>query len=265
MVAQYKDPIASIIETSDRGDRALAVLYTDQTTPALDLRFLEELNVTTIAADTAVDDTSFTATGGHGITVGDIIEIADGSVFIQAGVLNVTVNVIDIDTPMNHVYLSGAILIVSNKDMSVSGTIGSPRIFKITPGTGQAGDITRIIISIQDSTAMDFSTFGGIASGVTNGCVIRIKKENGDFINLFNWKTNGDFIITSFDHVFQTKVGGGLHSFVARSTWAGPSKRGVALRVDNSLGEEIQVLIQDDLSSLSVMGMAAQGHELQGD
>lgn len=263
MVAQYKDPIASVIETSDRGDRALAVILTDQTTPALDLRFLEELNTTTIAADTAIGDTSFTATGGHGIVVGDTIEIADGATFIQAEVLSVATNLIGIDTPINHAYLSGTVLIVSNKDMSVSGTISSPRIFKITPGTGQAGDITRIIISIQDSTAMDFSTFGGISGGVTNGCVIRIKKENGDFINLFNWKTNGDFIITSFDHIFQTKVGGGLHSFVSRSTWAGASKRGVALRIDNALGEEIQVLIQDDLSSLSIMGIAAQGHELQ--
>ena len=265
MVAQYKDPIASIIETSDRGDRALAVLYTDQTTPALDLRFLEELNVTTIAVDTAVEDTSFTATTSHGIVIGNVIEISDGAIFIQAEVLNVTVDVIDIDTPINHAYLSGATLIVSNKNMNVLGTISSPRIFKIQPGPGQKGDITRIILSIQDNSSMDFSTFGGISGGVTNGCVIRVKKEDSDFTNLFNWKTNNDFIITAFDHTFQTKVGGGLFSFVSRSTWAGPSKRGVALRVDADLNEEIQILVQDDLSSLSNMGMAAQGHELQGD
>lgn len=263
MVVQTKDPIASVIETSARGDTALAIIATDQTTPALDLRFLEELNVTTIAADTAVEDTSFTATVSHGIVVGNIIEIAEGSVFIQAEVLSVATDLIGIDTPINHAYLSGAVLIVSNKNMNVVGTISSPRIFSITPGPGQKGDITRVIISIQDSTAMDFSTFGGIASGVLNGCVIRMKKENGDFTNLFNWKTNGDFIITAFDHVFQSKIGGGLHSFVCRSTWAGQSKRGVTLRVDNTLGEEIQVLVQDDLSSLSLMGMAAQGHELQ--
>lgn len=262
MVVQVKDPIASLIEVSDRGDRSLSVNITDQTTPSLDIFFLEALSATTIAASVAVDDTTFTATTGHGIVIGNVIEIANTDIFLQAIVLNVTADLIEVDTPMNHAYVSGATLVISNKDMNVVGTSGTPRIFSILPGPAQSGDITRIILNILDGSAMDFSTFGGI-SELANGCVLRIKRENGDFQNLFNWKTNGEFIIRSFDHTFQTKVGGGLHSFVSRSTYAGQDKRGVTLRIDGARGEEIQLLVRDDLSALSLMSVVAQGHELQ--
>ncbi len=262
MVAQTKDPIASVIEISDRGDRSLSVNITDQTTPALDIFFLETLNVSTIAADTAVDDISFTATAGHGTIIGNVVEIANNDRFIQATVLGVVGDTISIDTPINHAYLSGAVLVVSNKEMNVLGTAATPRVFSILPGPQQSGDITRMILSILDNSAMDFSTFGGIAA-LTNGCVLRVRKEDGDFLNLFNWKTNGEFIIRSLDHTFQTKSGGGLHSFAARSTWSGQDKRGVSLRIDGKLGEEIQLLVRDDLTALSSMGIVAQGHELQ--
>lgn len=262
MVAQTKDPIASVIEISDRGDRSLSVNLTDQTSPALDIYFLETLNLTTIAATVAVDDISFTATAGHGIVIGNVVEIADIDEFLQATVLNVTVDLIEIDTPINHTYLSGSTLVVSNKEMNVVGTAGTPRVFSILPGPEQSGDVTRIILNILDNSAMDFSTFGGIAA-LTNGCVLRVKRESGDFANLFNWKTNGEFVIRAFDHSFETKSGGGLHSFVARSTWAGQDKRGVTLRVDGTRGEEIQLLIRDDLTGLSMMSCVAQGHELQ--
>lgn len=74
---------------------------------------------------------------------------------------------------------------------------------------------------------------------LTRGCLLRVKKPTGDFVNLFNWKTNGGFIIRSFDHSFQEKVG----------------------VVPN---EELQIVIQDDLSSgLAEFLALAQGHELQ--
>ena len=64
----------------------------------------------------------------------------------------------------------------------------------------------------------------------------------------------------SFDGMFQSKSGGGEHAFVGRSTWGGQSKRGVVLRVDGNLGEEVQLVIQDDLTGLTDFLMVAQGH-----
>ena len=252
-----------VTETTDRGNTGIAVFVQDQTTDPLDIWFLNELSSTTLDTPAVRGSTSFTAPAGHTINQGNIIEIANTSQrFLQASVLSVVGNVITVDTPLNHNYPVGSALIISSNDMSVVGSLSSPVSFKIVPGPSQSGDIVRIIVGIQDNGAMDFSTFGSL-NALTNGCVLRVKLANGDYVNLFNWKNNGQFTMRSFDHQFLTKVGGGLNSFISRSTWGGQSKRGVILRLNGSLGEELEVLVQDDLSSLSTFEMIAQGHVLQ--
>ena len=110
---------------------------------------------------------------------------------------------------------------------------------------------------------MDFSLFGG-ATALSKGCLLRVKQANGSFNNLFIWATNGEFTIRSLDSIFQAKVGGGEHSFVARSTFGGQHKRGVVVRLEGLKGEELQVVIQDDLTlGNSLVTMIAQGHELE--
>ncbi|QZI92155.1 hypothetical protein PODOV073v1_p0030 [Vibrio phage PS25B.1] len=254
------------VEVSDRGSMGQSVFVNDQTSPALDVLFLERLNQTTIAADTVIDTYTFTASPGHGIVVGNTIEIANTTLFIQANVLAVNGDVITIDSLINHVYAAGSVLVISNSDMLVDGSV-TPRIFSVSPGPDQKGDIVRIIIAIQSTSSMDFSKFGS-SPPLTRGCLLRVKKPTGDYVNLFNWKTNGGFIIRSFDHSFQEKVGGGLHSFTSRSTYGGQSKRGVVIRLDGGEGvvptEELQIVIQDDLSTgLAEFLALAQGHELQ--
>jgi hypothetical protein len=65
----------------------------------------------------------------------------------------------------------------------------------------------------------------------------------------------------------QPKQGNTIKGFTSRLTWGGQSKHGVVIRLDGNLGEELQVLIQDDLvtaSANTVFNMIAQGHEVQG-
>jgi hypothetical protein len=262
MTRRFK-PTGVPIEVSNSGSIGVPVFIQDQTTAPLDLWFLERLNETTIAADTVIDAITFTATTGHGIAIGDIVEINNTTTFMQAEVTNVATDVITVDSPINHVYASGSALIISNADMNVLGTAGTPRVFSIRPEGGQSGDFTRIIATILDSSSMDYTTFGGISGGISNGCVLRLKLGDDDFYNLFNWKTNGDWAVRSFDALIETKTGGGAHSFLGRSTWASQGKRGVALRVDGDLLQEIQVLVRDNLIGLDRFRMVAQGHALQ--
>lgn len=261
MTRRFK-PTGIPIEVGPTGSIGVPVFIQDQTTFPLDLWFLERLNVTTTAALTTLGGITFTATTGHGIVTGDVIEVNDTTTFIQAVVTGVATDVITVDSPINHAYASGSQLIISNKNMNVLGTQASPRVFTVAPEAGQKGDFTRVIKTLRDNVAMDFTTFGGIAS-LGNGCLIRLKIVGGDFFNLFNWKNNGEFVLRAFDHSFETKVGGGEHSFTGRSTWGGQEKRGVALRVSGDRLEEIQVLVQDDLTSLTNFEMVAQGHALQ--
>ena len=122
--------------------------------------------------------------------------------------------------------------------------------------------MVRIILEIRDDSDMDFTTFGGIAP-LLNGCVLRVKNPDGSFKNLFNFKDNGDIIKQGFDHSFLPNNGQGDRGFTARITWGGQSKHGVVIRLEGSLGEELQLVIQDDLRGLSRFHLTAQGHEIQ--
>ena len=131
--------------------------------------------------------------------------------------------------------------------------------------SGQSGDINGIRFSIQSSNSMDFSTFGS-APDLSVGCLLRVKRSNGAFINVFNFKSNGAFANRAFEHYFQSKIGGGLYSFIAKGEFNGQDNNGVVVRLDGDLGEELQIVVQDDLSALNqaLILASAQGSGIQG-
>jgi hypothetical protein len=253
-------------ETSDRGSTGLSVFVQDQTTKLLDVPFLRERTSTTLAADTAIDDRTVLLTPGHGAVIGDVLEIAATGTedFIQSKVLNVATNTITIDQPINRIYSSGETVILSSDNMLVNGSV-TPQIFSILPLPSQKGDMVRVIITITSSQPQDFETFGSMPA-LTNGCVLRIKKQDGTFENVFNWKSNGEFIDRSFDSDFLVNTGNNVRAFFARRTFGGQSKNGVVIRLDGDLSEELQVVIQDDLvtgTTNTSFNMFAQGHAIQ--
>lgn len=259
--------ISSPLETSDRGSSGLPVFVQDQTTGVLDLPFLQELNTTSLAADTIVGSHTVSLTPGHGAIVGNILEIADtinGSWFQQSTVLDVVGDIITLDSPISRIFtISNTIIVISSKEMAVSGTPASPTIFSVNPLSVQKGDITRLISTITDNSDMDFETFGGLPS-LTNGIVLRVNNGDGTYRTLQNFKTNGDITLYSFDTSYFANNGGGIRGFQARMTFAGQAKHGVVIRLDGSIGESLEILIQDDLTGLRSMQWLSQGSEVQG-
>lgn len=255
-------------ETSDRNVTALGIFAQDQTTPVLTVPFLQGRATISLAIDTVLDSRTITLTAGHGALVGEIIELADPIVlkFMQSEVIAINVNVITLDQPVNRVYFaSTAIAQRSSSDMLINGSI-TPQIFSILPLPSQQGDMVRIIMEIEGTTDMDSTTFGS-DDALTNGCVIRVVEPDGNFKNLFNFKSNGDFLSQGFDHSFlQPKTGNAIRGFTSRVTWGGQAKHGVVIRLDGSLNEQLQVVIQDDLTlgANTKFKITAQGHELQG-
>ena len=237
-------------EKSERGNSGMAVFVQDQTTPLLDLPFLRAVSQTTLAADTVADTRVITVSPGHSFAVGNILEIANGdNRFYQGTILSISVNDITLDVLMNKVYTSGTAVYESSDNMLVDGSV-TPQIFSILPLAGQAGDIVRMIVSITSTSAQDFETFGS-APELTNGCLVRVKRSDGTFDNVFDWKSNGQLIERTFDHTYEINNGGGIRSFLARRTFGGQSKNGVVIRLDGSLGEELQIVVQDDLTGTS--------------
>lgn len=250
------------IHVSNRNEVGVATFVQDQTAESLDIPFLNDRGTFTTDGDTTRDTRFFDAVAGHSIVAGELIELTDATSFMQARVLGVIADAIEIDTPINHVYLSGSTGTRSSDDMRVDGSV-TPVVFSVLPLVGQSGDMTRLIISIESGTAMDYTKFGSL-SALTNGVVIRVKRAGGDFKNQINFKTNGEFIEKAYDNIFQSKSGGGGFGFVSRLTYAGQSKHGVVVRVDGDIGEEWQVVIQDDLSTgLTKLRVFAAGHEVE--
>jgi len=260
--------ISDPIEVSNRGTTGVAVFVQDQTSSPLSVPFLQEINTTTLSVNATVDTNVVTLTAGHGAAIGLILELAEpGGIFIQARIVNVVSNTITLDQPVNFGYTTTDVVVISTDDMIVDGS-ATPQIFSILPLTSQSGDMVRIIWEIQNiGNDMDFSSFGG-APALTNGCVLRINNGDGTFRNLISFKTNGDVINQCFDHRFlNPKQGNSTRGFTARLTWGGQSKHGVVIRLDGSLSEALEMVIQDDLtaggSANDIFRMRAQGHELQ--
>ena len=236
------------------------VYIQDQNSPDIDLYMHQALNDgNLLAVDTVIDTSTITLTAGHGAVLGNIICIREGVHFTQFEVLSVVVNVVTIDSPMDKLYTSaGATVCISNKNMNVDGSV-TPVIFRIEPLPlcGIKWDITRIMGSILSTTSMDDGKFGGLTA-LTKGVVFR--KKNGIYKNLFNAKTNGGLRARMYDVAYATKAPAGLYGMSFRRTYAGQSKAGVTVRLDAADSDELQVIIQDDLTGLDTFNVIVQGH-----
>ena len=258
------DDWAAAFETSDRGNTALGVFVQDQTTQAIDVFFTnKKADVTTASVAVQGEHSVALEVGqGAGVVVGDVIESRTAENFVQAEIIGVAGDTITVATPWSRTFPIGVTVGVGSPLLNVLGSLASPVIFSVDPSAAQNIDLTRIIFNFIDSAAMDFTTFGSLAKLAT-GCTLRHKQADGTFINLFNWRDNSELLERSFDHNFQSKVGGGSFGFIARSTWAGPSKRGVTIRLDGALAEELQIVVQDDLTALDKFRAITQGHIVQ--
>ncbi len=249
-------------ETSARGNTALTVFIQDQTTQSIDVFFTSDKGTVTTATVATQGGHDVDLDPGHGAVVGDVIISRTAENYVQAEIINVVGDTITVSTPWSRTFPIDTTIGLGSPNLNVLGSQGSPVIFAVNPSSVQNIDITRIILNFIDNTAMDFTTFGSLAQ-LTTGVTLRYLELAGSFINFFNWRDNGELIERSFDHNFQSKIGGGSHGFVARSTWAGQDKRGVTIRVDGARGEELQLVVQDDLTGIDKFRVVGQGHIVQ--
>ena len=250
------------IERSERGSEGVAVYVQDQTTEAVGRPFARVLGSFNIVSPTVVNSRSFTATPGHGIVVGEMLQFDNNVIYMEGLTLTVVGDVITMDTPFNHAYSSLDTFSRNSIDLRVNGSV-TPVVFSVAPLSGQTNDVTRVTLLIESAQAMDFTQFGSIDK-LINGCVLRVKRADGEYRNLINFKSNGDFIEEASAPVFQDKAGGGGFGFAATLVFAGQQNRGVVIRLDGTLGEQLELIVQDDLSAgLTKFHMRAQGSEIQ--
>lgn len=252
-------------DTAKVTNGGLDVNIQDQHTQAFDLHVGKgTAAATTISVATVVDAYTITVTSTTGFVAGTSILMVDftGEAFVAHQVGAPAGNVITVDTPINRVYAAGTLIIPTNINMAVDGSV-TRQVFAIGPiGSAFEFDVTRFLGYIQSSTAMDDGKFGDQAA-LSNGCVLRrYVASSGTYQNFWNVKTNGDLALIGFDFSYADKPPGGTsHGARFRITYGGQSKHGVTIRIED--GDILQFIIQDDLTGLEKFHVMAQGHRVE--
>lgn len=252
---------------------AIPVNIQDQTSDIIDLHLTRYIDEIAIAQDTNIDDTIVYVTCDTLPVAGNTVCFKEDYAFYQAQILTVTPTggtayTLLLDTPLDFAFTTSGGCSLRDDKMNVNGS-STPVIFFVSPvglvdpvdsSKQQKWDITRIMLSITDDSAMDDARFGGITGGITNGVVVR--KKDGRNKNIFTAKTNGDFALHSYDvtYIESTLPPSGFYGMRVRRSFAGQEKNGVVIRLDASSGDEIQLIVRDNLTALTSFQAAVQGH-----
>jgi len=241
---------------------SLPVTLQDQTTPPLIVNASDITATTTLAVETVEEDRTVTVVSAAGMSVGDLLGLFDTihNRYYAGYITAINSNVLSMDSPIDHVYIVGTIVGTGDTNLAVDGSV-TPVIYTLRgadPGIALTVDVTRIMFYCITSTATELTDFGDIAGGLTNGLLIR--RTNGYINNIANFKSNIQMkgIMYDWEALSASNPGQGLYGFSGRLTFGGQNKMGVVLRVGP--GESVQLMVQDNLSTLVALYVIFEGH-----
>ena len=232
----------------------------DSTSPLFIVKASNLVIETTLTSQTAKNDYIINVTSAASFVVGQyltIYNVASDRVFFSQ-IISINVLAITLDTPLDFEFVIGSIVSVGNNNMNVNGSV-TPVIYGIrnptTADIPSSIDITRLMFKCLTSSVTDLSMFGNIGGGLLRGIVIR--RVDGTYQNIFNAKTNGDLKNIMYDYDPETVTQQGQDGFTGRLTFAGQNKMGAVIRIGPD--EDLQIIIQDDLTSLTSFTVIAEG------
>ena len=243
-------------------DGEVKTLNHDLTTAPIILPFAQVVATTTTAAEAVKGAYTIEVASTASMVVGQHFRIVDpiSNRFYAGQIVSIASPNVTLDNQFDFEYLSGSEVTVSNTDMSVNGAV-TPVLFKSRTGTisiPSRVDLTRILFTCITDTPVTLPAFGDLTA-LTRGLALRINR-NDTQNNILNIKTNQGIINMAYDfNVFQaTNPAQGVDGFSSRLTFAGQEKVGVALRIEQD--ENVEVLIQDDLTGLTSLQIFFEGH-----
>jgi len=232
----------------------------DSTSPLYIVPFSNVIASTTLAIGTALDDYTVNVVSATGIVVGHLLTIynvTDNRVFF-ARVLTINTLQLVLDRPLDHTFPIGSDVTTGSVELAVDGSV-TPQIFGVrNPGITDVPleiDISRIMIACLTATTPTLSDFGDITNGLTRG--IQLRRVDGTNQNIFNAKSNMELKNIMFDLEIQTAANQAQDGFTGRFTI---TRLGQVVRI--GAGEDLQIIIQDDLTSLDSFTIIAEGSEV---
>jgi hypothetical protein len=248
----------------------LAVNVQDQTTQTIDTLMLQadgppaiwNPNATMTAGGTSFVVGSATSLAANNeLFIAEAGAIQNASYHVVSSVDSAATDTVHLKVPIPNAYTTSANIFKVTADMagSSTGTRTSPDMW-ITANNGTVSyDITRIILQMVTNSSPELTDFGDIAGGLTNGCVLRhYDVSESHYHNICYWRDNADIMHHMYDVALITGLGAGDYGLTGRMTFGGASKHGVVIRMDP--GDELQFLIQDDISALDHFDIMVQGH-----
>jgi len=255
-MTNWKELIALLNEVSALNNIDFSI--TDQNSDIIDYYICREIRALTLAIATIIDSYTINVTDASLVTASNYICMQyDGRAY-QARILSKTGNVLTMDTPLDYNFPINTSISERSPQLNVDGSV-TPVIAQLKPIPGVSWDITRIIIQMTHSSQPDDGKFGGIAA-LTRGIVLR--KSNGIHHTIFNAKTNGDLRERMYDLSFSDAAlpPSGQYGTSGRRSFNGMDKNGVTIRLNGNLNEALEVVIQDNLTTLNSFRIVAQGH-----
>lgn len=245
-------------EGNETGPAALAINVQDQHTTMAFIMLHRHLWDGVLAEAVVLNEYTCVLPAGHGAIVGNGIGIGNTDQFFQGIITAVVSNTITVDSPWHYAFQAGDGVAIQTFAMNVDGS-GTAVIFHAFPTPGVELDVYRISLAIVCDTEPDDSKFGDLAA-LTRGILIRKRIAGGEtYMPMGNAKTNGQIKLLG-TAAYADKAGGGKHSV---SVFADlPQQLGVVVRLTGSdpADEQLELLVQDDLTGLdSFVGMM-QGH-----
>lgn len=218
--------------------------------------------ITTIATAVTAGDTSITVADGSAFTNSNPFQIEDltkKEVTFPTIISGGGTNTFILDRPIDNNFAVGSTLEEVSTNLAVVGSLASPVSFQLIPDIEQMWHIVRFLIAMVHDTAADDSRFGNIAGGLQNGCILRAYNGTLDQYRTFtSWKSNFDVKMDMFDLAYTDKAGGGNFGTNGRGSIRDGTR--AVPHLDDSAGDFLELLIQDDLSSLIKFNLKGQGH-----
>ena len=132
--------------------------------------------------------------------------------------------------------------------------------FCIKPPPGKIYVIHRVIVSVEDSTAMQAQEWANFGAALTNGIEIKVKTASEVLVDITDGvpiTTNGNLSRVCYDVDIKT-WGAGNELLVARFTFA---KSGKPLSLNGSKGEMLAFELSDDFEDALSQYFQVQGYE----
>ena len=237
------------------GNTTRDVYLQDQYSDNVAMLMHRDLGTVTLASDAAAGSYTVTLTVGHGASEAELLYFIEGQYFTETIIANVTDNTITLDRPLDIPYTTAATLTRASWAGNVDGS-STPVTFHALPPTGVTWDIKSVRMAISDGTEMDDAKFGGITA-LTRGLLLRMKLDSRGYHNVGLAKSNSD-LASLCTLTYSSKAPAGTYGLRAKCDLSNES--GVTLRVYQDKGQELELIVQDDLTDLTSVKFLAIGH-----